>query len=244
MGSIRRGTTETVRNFWEAESCGERYGGPGALDYQLVDEERYSLEPMIPHFARFSEPFSGRGLEIGLGTGADFSRNVSRGGAWVGIDLTQRSLGHVRRRLGSEQALIHGDAQVLPIRSGTFDLVYSWGVLLCCPSIESAIDEVHRVLVPGGTALIMLYHARSWVALAAWLRWGWWRMLSPRQAVSYMESPGTQAFSINSAKEMFSVFRTVKIRPIHTSWDTRWLGPVGKLGGDRMGWFLLCEATK
>jgi hypothetical protein len=59
-----------------------------------------------------------------------------------------------------------------------------------------------------------------------------------------MESPGTQAFSIKEALALFHPFAAATIRPVHTSWDTKWFGPVGKLGGNNMGWFLLCDAVK
>jgi len=242
----RVGTLDAVRKFWEAEACGERYTAleGDEVDYAALDETRYRLEPQIPAFARFGEPFSGFGLEIGAGMGSDFARNVARGGRWVALDLTSRSLDHVRARMGGQALLLRSDAQRLPVRDDLFDLVYSWGVVLHCPQPAAAIDEAYRVLKPGGEALVMLYHSPSWVALAAWLGGGWSRALSPRQSVSYIESPGTHAFSVRAATRLFSRFRTVSVRPVKTSWDTRWWGPVGRLGGDAMGWFLLCQATK
>lgn len=244
-GRPRLGTLASVREFWEAEACGERYrDAADAADYAGVDAARYRLEPQIPPFARFDEPFTGLGLEIGTGMGADFARNVARGGRWVGLDLTSRSLDHVRTRMGRQAPLLNADAHSLPLRSDAFDLVYSWGVMLHCPHPGQAINEAHRVLKPGGEALVMLYHSRSWVALAAWLRWGWRRGLTPTKAVTYMESPGTHAFSVSAAARLFSRFRSVSVQPVHTSWDTRWWGPIGRLGGNAMGWFLLCRATK
>lgn len=240
----RLGTLEAVRAFWEAEACGERYTGSEAVDYAALDATRYRLEPQVPPFARFEQPFSGFGLEIGTGMGSDFSRNLARGGRWVGLDLTSRSLDHVRARCGRDVPLLRSDAQSLPLRTDTFDLVYSWGVMLHCPHPGWAINEAHRVLKPGGEALVMLYHSPSWVSLAAWLRWGWFRGLSPRQSVSYIESPGTQAFSARGAARLFSRFREVSVQPVQTSWDTRWWGPIGRVGGDTMGWFLLCRASK
>ena len=240
----RLGTLDSVREFWEAEACGERYTDAQAVDYAAVDATRYRLEPQIEAFARFDQPFAGLGLEIGTGMGSDFARNVARGGRWVGLDLTARSLEHVRARIGPGAPLLRSDAQSLPIGADTFDLVYSWGVMLHCPDPGRAINEAHRVLKQGGEALVMLYHSPSWVALAAWLRWGWHRGLTPSQAVTYMESPGTHAFSARAATRLFSRFRQVSVAPVRTSWDTRWWGPIGRIGGDAMGWFLLCRATK
>ena len=241
---VRRGTTQTVREFWEGESCGERYSPNGSMSYSDIDSARYALEPMIPEFAGFERDFDGRGLEIGLGTGADHIRLRGRGGTWAGVDLTFRSLQHVTARLGSSSGLAQGDAERLPFRDRSFDLVYSWGVILCCPSIEAAVAEIHRVLKPGGTVLLMLYHSPSWVAFAAWFRWGWWRGIGLKNAVTFMESPGTQAFSLREGERLFKDFSDIQVTTHRTSWDKRWMGPLARLGGDSLGWFMLCRAQK
>src|SRR5581483_1576550 len=44
----------------------------------------------------------------------------------------------------------------------TFDVVYSHGVLHHTPDIQAALREVHRVLKPGGRAIVMLYHRGSY----------------------------------------------------------------------------------
>jgi ubiquinone/menaquinone biosynthesis C-methylase UbiE len=44
-------------------------------------------------------------------------------------------------------------------------MVVSLGVLHHTPDTPGAINELHRVLKPGGEALIMLYHRYSWYTL-------------------------------------------------------------------------------
>src|SRR4030095_6525739 len=44
----------------------------------------------------------------------------------------------------------------------TFDLVYSHCVLHHTPDTAGAIREIHRVLRPGGRAVVMLYHKDSY----------------------------------------------------------------------------------
>jgi len=240
----RAGDLDSVRAFWEAESCGERYGRADAIpDYSAIDDERYRLEPHIADWAEFDRTFTGRAIEIGLGTASDYVRNVKRGGSWSGLDLTSRALGHARNRVPGAR-VVQGDAQRLPVRSDSLDHVYSWGVLLCCPDLQAAVDEVHRVLRRGGTATVMLYHVRSWVTLAAWVRWGSWRLIGPRRAANFMESPGTQVVSIGEARKLFERFSEVVVEPVHTTWDTRWVGPIGRLGGRHLGWHVVCRATK
>ena len=49
----------------------------------------------------------------------------------------------------------------MPFPERSFDLVYSNGVLHHVEDTDRAIGEVHRVLRPGGTAQVMLYHRDS-----------------------------------------------------------------------------------
>jgi ubiquinone/menaquinone biosynthesis C-methylase UbiE len=49
----------------------------------------------------------------------------------------------------------------LPYESNYFDFVYSFGVIHHTPNINTAVDEIYRVLKPGGRAVIMIY-ARGW----------------------------------------------------------------------------------
>ena len=49
----------------------------------------------------------------------------------------------------------------LPHEEGTFDYVYSIGCLHHTGDLERSVQEVHRVLVPGGRAVVMLYNRHS-----------------------------------------------------------------------------------
>lgn len=92
-------------------------------------------------------------LEIGVGLGADHQRFAEAGADLYGIDLTERAVEHTRRRLALfelESRLAIGDAEDLAFPDEAFDQVYSWGVLHHSPDTPKAIDEVWRVLKPGG----------------------------------------------------------------------------------------------
>ena len=85
------------------------------------------------------------------------------------VDLTESA--HRRwpassaRRRGVTIDFRLGNAEGLDFADESFDAVYSFGVLHHTPDIERAVDEVHRVLRPGGTAYVMLYHRWSLVNL-------------------------------------------------------------------------------
>jgi SAM-dependent methyltransferase len=212
-----------VHDFWEQESCGEVYARGSSTREQLAAQfaARYALEPYLPPFARFADARGLRVLEVGVGMGADHLRFAREQPAvLVGLDLTARALLHTRDRLtddGWPARLLRGDAERLPFRDGSFDLVFSWGVLHHTPAVARAIAEVHRVLAPDGRARVMLYHRRSWTVDMLWLRYALatgrpWR--SRRAIVArFLESPGTQAFTRTEAAQLFAAFRRVTVRP-------------------------------
>jgi len=209
-----------VRDFWNQASCGEdlylRGHDPAAYEDQA--RARYALEPFILDFARFAERRDQRVLEIGVGLGADHQRFAQAGAVLEGIDLTSRAVEHTQRRLvafGLSSRLQVADAESLPFQDNEFDCVYSWGVLHHSPNTPRAIQEVFRVLKPGGEALIMIYHRYSIIGLMLWVRYALFK-LRPFTSLDslyaqYLESPGTKAYSVDAARFMFKSFRDVKI---------------------------------
>ena len=127
-------------------------------------EHRYSLYPFIEPFVGF-EDWAGRSvLEIGCGHGADLSRFARAGAHAYGYDLTAKhcEISHAFvDRLGLKAHITQGDALGLPFAAGSFDLVYSFGVLLLVERLDKALGEIHRVLKPGGTVIAMFYNRLS-----------------------------------------------------------------------------------
>ncbi len=94
---------------------------------------------------------------------------------------------------------------------------------------------------------MMVYHRHSWVALAAWARFCLLRgkpHQGLRQAVSHVESPGTQAFTAAEARGLVDGLVDVSVRTSLTYWDRRVAPGISRVFGDRFGWFLLIEGTK
>lgn len=210
-----------VRDFWEEASCGEAlYLGGHSRQYFIEQSRvRYELEPYILDFAEFDFYRDTVVLEIGVGLGADHQRFAEAGAILYGIDLTDRSVTHTYERfkiLRLKSMLQVADAENLPFTSESFDLVYSWGALHHTPDTRKAINEVFRVLRPGGTMKVMIYHKYSLVGYMLWVRYAFlkFRPMTSLQEIysKYLESPGTKAYSIAEAEKLFGMFRNVKIK--------------------------------
>jgi len=211
---------QLVYDFWNDAACGEKlYLHSTDLEgYRAQAAERYRLEPFILPFADFVSTRNKKVLEIGVGLGADHQQFAEAGANLFGIDLTERAVQHTRQRLelfGLGSNLAVGDAENLDFSDESFDVVYSWGVLHHSPNAARAIDEVFRVLKQGGIAKIMIYHKWSMIGLMLWSRYALlsgrpWRSLRSIYA-SYLESPGTKAYSYSEARHLFSKFSGVSI---------------------------------
>ena len=212
---------EQVRDFWNAAACGEELylSSEDRRGYEGHAAQRYALEPYIAELARFDESAGKRVLEIGVGLGADHQRFAAAGADLYGIDLTERAVEHTRRRLelfGLRSTLAVGDAEQLGFPDAHFDVVYSWGVLHHSPDTPRAIREVWRVLRPGGSARIMIYHKWSLIGFMLWTRYALMR-LRPWTGLAaiyarHLESPGTKAYTVAEARELFRDFSGVTIR--------------------------------
>lgn len=217
-----------VQAFWERASCGEDLYLPGRdrEAYRSQAEARYRLEPYIESFAGFRGAAGRKVLEIGVGLGADHQRFAEAGAHAVGLDLTARAVHHTGRRLaafGLPARLLVGDAEALAFPEASFDIVYSWGVVHHSPDTQAAIHEIWRVLKPGGTARIMVYHRWSMVGLMLWLRYALlagrpWTGLA-RIYAQRLESPGTKAYSRADARRLCARFRSCRVETVLTHAD-------------------------
>ena len=159
---------DRVRAFWQANPCGTKFTDAeegSRLFFERVEEHRYRTEWHIPAAADFAGSRGKRVLEIGCGLGTDGAQFAKAGAIYTGVDLTDAAVGLARRRFeldGLPGEFRVADAENLDFAGETFDIVYSHGVLHHTPDTARAIGEAHRVLRPGGRAVVMLYHRDSY----------------------------------------------------------------------------------
>lgn len=243
-----------MKTYWEREACGEIHAEApvGTPEFFVeVERRRDELEPHIGRYADFEGARSKRLLEIGVGLGTDFMRFVRAGARATGVDLTERAIGLVRRRLeveGLEADLLVADAEALPFEDGSFDRVYSWGVLHHTPDTARAVREAVRVLRPGGDLCAMLYARHSWVAYGFWVRHALlagrpWRSLAAVLA-RHMESEGTKAYTERELRRMFGGLADLEIVKVVTAYDVQIAGPLARLTRNRLGWQLVILGRK
>tara|TARA_Y100000389_G_C17453530_1_gene516442 strand:+ start:669 stop:1529 length:861 start_codon:yes stop_codon:yes gene_type:complete len=234
--SMRNIKIDKVHDFWNSESCGERYALGNDNSEKFLNEKinRYKLEPYIIKFANFHEFKDKDVLEIGVGFGCDHTQIASQNPrSLIGIDLTERAVHNTKVRfetIGMQSNLKVDNAENLSFQDNTFDCIYSWGVLHHSPNTRKCFEEVYRVLKPGGVAKIMIYHKHSPVGWMLWIKYGLLKLKPFKKLESiydeYLESPGTKAYSTSEAYDLSKAFSEKEIQ-VHLSHGDLLDGNVG-----------------
>lgn len=160
-------SVQQVQTFWNANPCGAQTAsvGKGLEFFRQVEAFRYTLEPHILEVVPFAIGRGKKVLEVGCGLGTDGIHWAEAGAHYTGIDLTSEAV-----RLASENFSCRGlqgrfikiNAEQIPFLDASFDIVYSHGVIHHAPNIDKVVSEIHRVLRPGGKAILMVYHRHSY----------------------------------------------------------------------------------
>jgi ubiquinone/menaquinone biosynthesis C-methylase UbiE len=114
-----------------------------------------------------------RVLEVAIGTGRNLPY-YRPDTTITGIELSPAMLAIAKDRaadLGLGVDLYEGDAERLPFDDASFDTVVCALSLCTIPHPAAAIAEMYRVLVPGGTLLLVDHIGSSWPPIwaAQWL---------------------------------------------------------------------------
>jgi ubiquinone/menaquinone biosynthesis C-methylase UbiE len=97
-----------------------------------------------------------RVLDLGCGTGVVCGLAAERGALATGVDVAPGMLAEARRR-HPELSFVEADAVALPFEAGSFDACVGGFVLNHLPAPEAAVDELARVLAPGGSLALSLW---------------------------------------------------------------------------------------
>lgn len=235
------GTSETVkadmREFWGKGyeyrfSEFEKHLTPDVLREQLRvgAAESASEQHFIGHEITAETIKDKLCLEIGCGGGGHSLILGVFGAEIVATDLcVERTLPAARKiaMLGLNGDAVQADAEFLPFKDGSFDVVFSQGVLHHTPRTDVALAHVLRVLKPGGKAYIGLYARNSFMYyVTEWFYMGVLRGNLFRYGRNWLSAvtemaqvrpggkrnPITKAYSVREVHEMLRDFSSVTVR--------------------------------
>ena len=136
----------------------------GPLGASMADERRMALEML-----RISP--GDAVLDVACGPGnftRAFAGAAGDGAVVVGLDASRTMLAQAaRERPSGSIAWIRGSATELPFRDGTFDAVCCFAALYLIEEPLRAVEEIARVLAPGGRVALLSSVGRGPVPVAA-----------------------------------------------------------------------------
>lgn len=172
------------------------------LDAYRFDKLRYLLQVVD-----FSAYRGKQLLEIGCGVGIDLVRFARAGAIVTGIDLAEVSINLAQQNfdqngLTADLQIMNGES--LQFDDNSFDVVYAHGVLQYTADAQKMIVELHRVLRPGGEAILMVYNKISWLNGLSKLT---------KVELEHEDAPVLKKYSIAEFKRLLIPFGRVKIIP-------------------------------
>jgi SAM-dependent methyltransferase len=220
--------------FWD-ELCGTTLAKQLGVDddspESLAKFDRYYLDlyPYLEDYLPEKAPGDERLLEIGLGYGTVSQILASRGFDYNGLDIAPGPVEMVRHRLrllgvdAAEGRVQVGSVLVAPHPDESFDHIITIGCLHHTGDLAGAIGEVHRMLRPGGRAVIMVYNRNAWrrmkmaaKSLPTRLRGRGEDDEEMRGAydrnVEGEAAPATEYASVRDARKLLSDFSKVRVR--------------------------------
>lgn len=249
------------QRFWDTHPCGGQWTNYAEYMAWIQRAEPYGYS-IVGQYDWTQK----RDLDIGCGQGALANYLPRLGATVVGVDMSAVSL--LRTMAGAAEVgnvdrvrLSAADAGHLPFPTDCFDAVSSMGVLHHTPDTRKGVQELHRVLIPGGLAIVMLYRSGNPKWWMTWVMRGLSRLVysftrepqaianrlrarhraDDRRGTALMELfgvPVLKAFSNRQACQMFGMFSEIRISNHQPGFGRMvvilpWLKPIGQF----LQWF-------
>ena len=143
----------------------------------------------------------GRVLEVGVGTGRIGLDVAAAGVPLIGLDLARPMLDRLVAKARGTSALpvVHGDATTLPFPDGAFGAALASHVLHLIADWEAALDELARVVGPGGAILVSRGTPPKITGIlneVGWRYLGRWVLPGPADAAPVDEAARRRGFGV------------------------------------------------
>ncbi|MGQ0811528.1 MAG: methyltransferase domain-containing protein [Nitrospiraceae bacterium] len=209
---------DRIRRFWDQQPCSTTHVSlpQGTMEYFLALDRYFStIYPYLSPFLDAKAMGAKRVMEVGLGSGYTLQRIAEHAGETYALDLSLETLKLNKARathFSLNIKFIHASATELPLPDKSMDLVVSIGCLHHIPDIQRAVDEIYRVLRPGGVLKGMVYNRNSYryrVSIPLARRWSSrWSGKSSDQCVSEMYDGDDNPYgTVYSKHQMSQILR-------------------------------------
>jgi SAM-dependent methyltransferase len=137
------------------------------LDYYHPIAERYYDRAISSMLTLMGVAPGARVLDAGCGPGVHSVRAARSGCRVCAIDISQAMLQEAQARVraagcDSRVEFRQEDLTDLSFPNSSFSHVFSWGVIIHIHDIEKALDELARIVSPGGTLALYVTNRNAW----------------------------------------------------------------------------------
>jgi SAM-dependent methyltransferase len=151
-----RGTGEWPKHLSDLTDEQHRVREAFVARWLEVLPSRYGLIERFNHSHPVEANVGGRTLEIGAGLGEHLRyEDVSRQ-EYYALELREELAEVIRERYPEVKALVADCQERLPFDDACFDRVLAVHVLEHLPDLPRALDEIQRVLLPGGRFYVVI----------------------------------------------------------------------------------------
>jgi 2-polyprenyl-3-methyl-5-hydroxy-6-metoxy-1,4-benzoquinol methylase len=208
--NLSASTITAIADYWnehihDLEIATEPVGSAGF--FRQLDEYRFDKLRYLPQVVDFASYRGKRLLEVGCGAGIDLVRFAREGAIVTGVDLAEVSIELARKNFtqnGLEADLQVMNGEALTFADNSFDVAYAHGVLQYTADAAQMARELHRVLKPGGEAIVMVYNKYSWLNALSKLM---------KVDLEHEDAPVLKKYSIAELREILRPFSQVRIIP-------------------------------
>ena len=150
---------DEVRQRFSVQDSAQKWHEMYAGETEKLDEYNFRRrrDLTVDYVLRVVKP-DARVLDLGCGAAPVLSELRRHGVDCVGIEYSLDMLGYARARLQAmsldDANLLQGDCRRTPFPATSFDVVVCLGVISYVEDKESVLQEIRRILKPGGTLII------------------------------------------------------------------------------------------
>ena len=148
LKAVKQQQTTTQRHLPDKRQVAASFSKAAASYDSVADLQRAVGSELM---SRLPDITPERWLDLGSGTGY-FSRVLEKNfpdSDGIALDIAEGMLRHARS-LGGAQHYVAGDAENLPLRDASVELMFSSLAVQWCSDFAAVLSEARRVLQPGG----------------------------------------------------------------------------------------------
>lgn len=254
---VTQNLVDRIREYWTQnlhDMAVVRHEVGSREFFEDLDEYHFDKQRHLEKVLDYASCRGKKVLDVGCGVGVDLARFARAGAVVTGVDISQRAIDLAIKNFeyqGLQAELQVMDGENLDYPDNTFDFVYAHGILPYAENEAQVVREIHRVLKPGGEALLQAYHKYSWMYL---LR----NIMNVR--LEHERAPVFRVHTIGRIKEIVSPFKETQVIferfPVKTRlhgglkgafYNTVFVGTFNAIPRPlvrRFGWHIIVKAVK